>query len=1016
MRTAKILYAPRDRVSATVQLQNRAAVAQTADLRITLHADLGHERELQRLTLTVPPGGTPEQTLVFPLADEAFGCELRACLRRDGRTLAEARDYFSVAESFLQVGIGSDWGSALHTGLGKHLEVPEQARRIYSNWFELFFWSPCDWALHLAPAKQWWSGQASYPQNEDNLKELLARCHEQGIHVAFYASGNPAGPFGWEAARRRPEWFGGGSFTGAYHVEALEKWNDAGWRQGTKGNPGWFRIPVDLRRLDAVDYGIDRLLDSIRAYGWDAVRFDGHYTVVGNDPLSTRNMRRLKERVWQARPGFRFGFNYGRAPEWQGGLTHELREGMAGGGLYLQEGIRNWRHTNDSYSSWRHYATNELRIAKQIQALGGSYHCMWSDSSLTPEQARYKLLYGLIAGGHPAGSEIYTKAPGCANWGAFMTRWSALLWHPDLHRDEAAVARLSVDPADLQWQEFLQAVTLSPTRRLLVQHLVRPPASDRISDLAPPKSVPPKATVPDAGEAEPDTDPGPALGLGEPDPVETAAPAAPPPAPQARVSFRPEPGTHVLRAVAIRPDSTPWETELATAANGDRIEVALPVPNPWTLLVWELAGHFDVPPPPPPFTEPPDAAALGPSPSEPLLSRPDPNQPELVRAAAAHDAMTVVPLSSGGVNIGRVTTVDPESAQGTVQWRDPGKPTGRIGKWWTGPYPPGRYRLGVRLKWTDPAAAATPQSLSLRVLGDKELPLLPEPCVLVTPGHPSPPPNSRPLGERGSYRDYDLGTIDLRRTGLITFDGTAATTRVGQHTLYAEAFTVRLLERHTDAQLAGVAESAKPPGLRTPAGATPQQVLLVRGLFSGLYGLERVTPVTSVYAVPDSHAELYAYDAVVLSNTETGAMSLECRRRLHDYVRDGGRLVMLGGNRAFGPGHMAATFLADLCPFAVTGTDEVVRCAPPLPLRPLPAPGDTPDAPLLFWRHDLVPKPAATVLATAGHSPVAAWTTAGKGRVYAFAGTVLGEPAAGQTPFWTTATWTALLKQMVTQP
>src|ERR1700694_2612068 len=76
--------------------------------------------------------------------------------------------------------------------------------RPCANWMEFLFWAPCDWSLLVAPQKRWWSGQASYPEDEDNLKDMLARCHAEGIKAAMYASRNPAGPFGWELGRRKP--------------------------------------------------------------------------------------------------------------------------------------------------------------------------------------------------------------------------------------------------------------------------------------------------------------------------------------------------------------------------------------------------------------------------------------------------------------------------------------------------------------------------------------------------------------------------------------------------------------------------------------------------------------------------------------------------------------------------------------------------------------------------------------------------------------------------------------------
>jgi len=50
----------------------------------------------------------------------------------------------------------------------------------------------------------------------------------------------------------------------------------------------------------------------------------------------------------------------------------------------------------------------------------------------------------------------------------------------------------------------------------------------------------------------------------------------------------------------------------------------------------------------------------------------------------------------------------------------------------------------------------------------------------------------------------------------------------------------------------------------------------------------------------------------------------------------------------------------------------------------------------------------AVVLAYAGAWPILARRDAGRGQVFAFAGTVLGEPAPGQNAFWETESWQAL--------
>jgi hypothetical protein len=70
------------------------------------------------------------------------------------------------------------------------------------------------------------------------------------------------------------------------------------------------------------------------------------------------------------------------------------------------------------------------------------------------------------------------------------------------------------------------------------------------------------------------------------------------------------------------------------------------------------------------------------------------------------------------------------------------------------------------------------------------------------------------------------------------------------------------------------------------------------------------------------------------------------------------------------------------------------------------------DKPAVFWRHDLKTSPKAEVVAYAGSAPVAATLAVGKGEVAVFAGTVLGEPAAGQTAFWESGSWPELVRRL----
>jgi len=973
LRADKLIYQPGEAGCLRVRVLNTGPTEARGKLVTILSRELADNQTLPEKTLTIPARGETAVEIPFT-ATGRWGTAARVELLV-GETRHVAEDYFSVTDNFFEVGIG--YGTIQSTAVRKVLTTPEKARAAYANWMELLFWAPCDWSLLVAPEKQWWSGQASYPEDEDNLKELLARCHADGIKVAMYASGNAAGPFGWELARRKPAWFGGGSPAGLADVAILDKWNDPDWRKiPRKGKLPWYRVNVDLRRLDALDWGIDQLIDSVTHYGWDAVRFDGHYTIPGDDELSTRNMRRLKERVWAAHPRFRLGFNYGRAPEWLGGISHEMREAMAGGGQYIQEGIRGWRYTNDRYQSWHHYATNELRIARQIQALGGSYHAIWDLQSAASEQALYKLVYGLIAGGHPSYDLSHPMPAGYSSWGAFMTRWSAMLWDPALVVLPRPKEQVSVEGNGLQWESFVQERVQSPERKYVIIHLVNPPQSD---DIASTKLPTPRENI--------------------------------------NACYRPKNGTRVSRVVLVRPEASPWHTELTARPTDKGLCVSVPQVQTWAMVIWEVEGTFTSATEPPKFTEPPDLAKTTGGAGS-AISRSDPNKEDAREKSEA--GVTVLLLTSGGVNIGRVTTTDPESAQRLVQARPKDKPSGKIGKWWmgpdgdgSGPFAPGKYRVSLCLKWVDPQKFPAPQQLSLRVLATKGEPLLADPVVFVTPDYPNPPKGAIPLGERDHYRLYELGTVAIKQSEHLIVDGTATTTVLGAHTLLAEKIKIELVEKFSDRQLEESQPCpGRPDGLPRPNGAKPQKVLFVKGMFWKHYWPAADKALDASYEVPSSYADLYRYDTVVLCNVSPTALSLAVRKMLKEFVQDGGRLVLLGGCFTTGHGGILKSYLDDVLPVDFQAHYQVVLCSPPVLLGPERNQSFA-EKPAVFGLLRVTPRDKAATLAWGGPHPLAVAGTYGNGKVVVFAGTVFGESAGGLKAFWETAAWSKLFQRMV---
>jgi uncharacterized membrane protein len=136
-------------------------------------------------------------------------------------------------------------------------------------------------------------------------------------------------------------------------------------------------------------------------------------------------------------------------------------------------------------------------------------------------------------------------------------------------------------------------------------------------------------------------------------------------------------------------------------------------------------------------------------------------------------------------------------------------------------------------------------------------------------------------------------------------------------------------------------------------------------------------------------------------------------------VKAGGGLLVLGGNFTLGQGQLKGTFLGDMLPVTLAAAEakDVRRAEKPLPLKK-PAqslagslPADLWKEPAcLYWRHLVQPKPEARVELLAGSEPVLFSGSYGKGRVVVFTGTVLGEPAGQEQPFWQWSGWPLLMR------
>ena len=233
----------------------------------------------------------------------------------------------------------------------------------------------------------------------------------------------------------------------------------------------------------------------------------------------------------------------------------------------------------------------------------------------------------------------------------------------------------------------------------------------------------------------------------------------------------------------------------------------------------------------------------------------------------------------------------------------------------------------------------------------------------------------------------------------------------------------------TDDQQAAKSVGAAPAQWMFPA-ARPLRVLEARGRWYPYYAIDRALARLGGAALteswhqpstlrfyPESYEELMSQHLVIVGNINGDAFGPVKRGMLKHFVEAGGAVLFLGGRLAFGNSYRG-TALEAIAPVTFAAKDDVTA-APPGGLLMAPGPDSLGQGfaqlawsqePRVFWYHDgLTLKPGSKVLLTAAGKPLLIAGAYGKGRVALFAGTVLGDPQAGQNPFWTWNDWPAIM-------
>jgi len=423
----KIHYAPGDAVSAKAELLGGAAGG-AFTFRAEVVTELDAAREVFSTNVQLAPGEKKSLPFQFKLSNAEFGHELRGALIAGGKEAHSSSEFFGVSKNVYRVGItGRHVGqSTRNLTLERAAEVMSANVRAYANYFECFAWAPCDYSDLTPKTEEFVSGQTQYPGSVAGMKLQLAEAHRRGIKAITYGKACGAGISGFLTYQQHPEFFGHsfghGPSTEQMSTFLLERMLENDYNFNRPSDGGWRHWASLWTRFDfnpAVDFGADELVRSAEMFGWDGVRWDGHFV---------ENQRRCVDRINARRPGYVHGYNSAFAncgsklflPPDQSDF-HEIAKDH---GLIMDESVRG--HSRWTDGSMRTFYEGICREADYVKRIGGLPLYITFDMG-SRQDVTWNVLSGL------AGGQRYTylTSPGDYAFGTlpkFLTRYSAVVW------------------------------------------------------------------------------------------------------------------------------------------------------------------------------------------------------------------------------------------------------------------------------------------------------------------------------------------------------------------------------------------------------------------------------------------------------------------------------------------------------------------------------------------------------------------------------------------------------------
>jgi len=522
----RLRYDPGQTVTVDVRLASRVRTPTPVRVRVYGVTDVAAEHPLQTADVTLLPDKPHALTVAWKPAGEPYGCEVVAELTdpATGKVLDRKGEVVLVARNAYRAGHKA--GLSLRSWDPAHMKQIARDvfgwRRNYIPLTELMSVGLDNFSKWVPDTDRWFSGQGStaYRNSKDLVLGLVNQCHAHGIAVVPYINTGVSGVYGTEFARQHPEWMVydvRGHYTGGVETRQLERLRtfydrypasvedkDAMARLVKPDRGGGLQISaVNCACEEAVRFSVEQVAKGVRLFGFDGLRFDGHYQVAApsdpaaigvarqydykgdppvpdqaaSDRLSARNTRMMKKRLWREFPGFVFGYNWGHPYAKYGcRRPQDYAECARDGGMILWESINHHYGPTSPWHRWREAADAIADEVEQPARHGGTLNVGWFHWWLASDiYGRHLFAIICAARAHLSGAGS-PRIPHA--YYRFSARYAGLLFKPDVKRDPPTGAGITVSPKHLWWRRYVYQRRKADGSTQLIVHLLNPPAQE----------------------------------------------------------------------------------------------------------------------------------------------------------------------------------------------------------------------------------------------------------------------------------------------------------------------------------------------------------------------------------------------------------------------------------------------------------------------------------------------------------------------------------------------------------